>query len=465
MFHTLAALAPLFASFGLLVLGHGLLGTLLAVRMSLDDFSVQSIGLVAACYSVGFIAGARLDGHAIRRVRHIRTFAALSAIAASTTLAFALFVEPVFWAVMRLIYGGAIAGLYMVMESWLNANTPWNQRGKVLAVYSVITYLGLGAGQFLLLAADPRLMNLFLLVAILICLSLVPLTLGRISAPELMAIQPVSLRELYRLQPCGLAGALGSGLIIGPFLGLGPVFAKESGFSSLEIALFMGLTISAGFLLQWPIGVVSDRYRRDRVILAVALHVAVLSLAIILFAGHSTTAVVVLAILWGAFTFTLYPVSVALVNDYLDASQFVPASAGLLFTNSLGMIAGSLAAGEAMAVVGANGLFWIAIVTALGLLAFIGLQRRTWAPRKLPQPVPYQAVPRNSPYASTLDPRSDMGVQLEFDFEAVNPDSPAFADVPAATCDSGDRWRAAQQQRGDTQYAQQQRDLRQHGDP
>lgn len=419
MRYTVLALTPLFASFSLLVVGHGLLGTLLAVRMALDGFSAQAIGLVAACYSIGFIAGARLDGRAIRNVRHIRTFAALSAIAASTTLAFALFVEPVFWAAMRMLYGCSIAGLYMVMESWLNANTPLNHRGRILGLYSVITYLGLGGGQFLLLLADPGTTTLFLLVAMLISLSLVPLTLGRINSPELPDIRPVRLRELYRLQPYGLAGALASGVIIGSFLGLGPVFAKDSGFSSLDISLFMGLTISAGFLLQWPIGAVSDRYSRDAVIMVVSLCVGVLSLAMTWLAGHSVPAVIALAVLWGAFSFTLYPVSLSLVNDHLESSQFVQASAGLLFTNSLGMITGNLAAGELMAFVGAGGLFWVAILTAFGLAAFTGLGRRTPAPPRPSESSRYQAVPRNSPYASALDPRGDAGVQLELDFEGI----------------------------------------------
>lgn len=425
MWHTVSTLAPLFASFGFLVVGHGLLGTLLPVRMAIDDFSIQSIGLIAACYSVGFIIGTRVDARAIRTVRHIRTYAALSAIAACVTLAFVLYVDPVFWAVMRLLYGCAIAGLYMVIESWLNANTPKGQRGRVLGLYSMATYLGFGAAQFLLLAADPGSATLFLLVAMLICLSLVPLTLGDINSPVLIDIRPVGLRELYRLQPAGLCGALGSGIIIGSFFGLGPVFARESGFTILEISLFMGLTISAGFLLQWPIGAISDRYSRQAVIPVVALCVAALSLAMAMLERPGVGTVTALAMLWGAFSFTLYPVSVALVNDYLDPSQFVPASAGLLLTSSIGMIIGNLAAGEAMALVGSSGLFWMAAVAAFALAGVTGLRRRLPAPPFPDASTAYQPLPKNSPYASTLDPRGDMGVQLEFDFAVRETAAPA----------------------------------------
>lgn len=426
------ALTPLFASFSLFVVGHGLLGTLLAVRMTLEGFSEQLIGFVAACYSIGFIVGTRLDGRAIRKVQHIRTFAAMSAIAASTTLALALLVDPMFWAAMRLLYGCSLAGLYMVTESWLNANTPVHDRGKVLGLYSVITYVGLGGGQFLLLVADPQAMSLFLLVTILISLALVPLALMHSSSPELMDIHAVPLRELYRLQPAGLAGALGSGVILGSFINLGPVFAKQSGFSSLEISLFMGLTLSGGFLMQWPIGLLSDRYSRHGVIPVISLCVAALSFAIIYVTGSSVAAVIALAVLWGAFSFTLYPVSVALVNDYVDSAQFVEASAGLLLMSSLGMISGSLAAGQVMAVMGADGLFWIAFATSLGLTLFTGLVRRPQPSPELVDHSRYHVLPRNSPYALALDPRGDVGVQLEFDFESPPPDSPTEAQTQAS---------------------------------
>ena len=431
MRQTLSALTPLLASFGLLVLGHGLLGTLLAVRMTVVGFSAQVIGFVAACYSIGFIVGTRLDSHAIRRVRHIRTFAALSAIAASTTLAFALFVNPLFWAAMRLLYGGSLAGLYMVMESWLNANTPWHLRGKILGLYSMITYLGIGGGQFLLLCASPRGMTLFLLIGILISLSLVPLALAHISSPELPEIRAVPLRELYQLQPCGLAGAFSSGVIIGSFLGFGPVFAKYSGFSDPELALFMGLTITGGFLLQWPIGILSDRYSRRSVIGVIALCVAIQSFTIAWSAGLGAGPITALSVLWGAFAFTLYPVSVALINDHMEASQFVAASAGLLFANSLGMIAGNLMSGQIVAALGPRSLFWLVALTALALALYSRVARGAVSPvKEVAEAVGYQPLPRNSPYAFALDPRSETSPQLELDFEEVKTPAPETATMP-----------------------------------
>lgn len=420
-------LIPLFASFALLVVGHGLLATLLGIRMSLAHFSMQSIGVVSACYSVGFVLGTRLDGRAIRNVLHIRTFAALCAIAAACVSAFVLFVDPVFWALLRLIYGACIAGLYMVVESWLNANSGRGERGKILGLYSAITYLGFGGGQFLLLVDTPGSGHLFLLVSSLVTMSLVPIALARIEPPEVADIRPMRLQDVYRLQPSGFAGALAAGVVIGSFLGMSPVFAKASGFSTLQISLFMGLTICGGFVLQWPIGMISDRYSRRYVISLVSLCIAVLSAVIALLDARSVITMITLATVWGAFSFTLYPVSVALINDRIEATKFVPASAALLFLYSLGMIAGNLGAGQAMAMWGRSGLFWIgaSASTALALFTVLAPSERP-ADAAVAHPG-YQALPRNSPYASFLDPRGESHVQLELDLHAVVPASAVSA--------------------------------------
>lgn len=408
-------LIPLFASFALLVIGHGLLGTLLGIRMSLAHFSMQSIGVVSACYSVGFVLGTRLDGRAIRNVLHIRAFAALCAIAAACVCAFVLFVEPVFWALLRLIYGVSIAGLYMVVESWLNANSGRAERGRILGLYSAITYLGFGGGQFLLLFDTPGNSHLFLLVSLLITMSLVPIALARVGPPEVADIQPMKLREVYRLHPCGFAGALAAGVVIGSFLGMGPVFAKASGFSSLQISLFMGLTICGGFVLQWPIGIISDRHSRRHVISVVSLCIAVLSAAIAILDARSVFTVIILAMAWGAFSFTLYPVSVALINDRIAATKFVPASAALLLLYSLGMIAGNLSAGQVMAMWGRSGLFLVGALASTGLVLFTVLAPSEKSAKTIAADPGYQALPRNSPYASFLDPRGETGTQLELD--------------------------------------------------
>lgn len=416
----IASFVALFASFGLLLTGGGLLGTLLSVRMSLEAFPTSVIGLVAACYSLGFILATRVCDRFIRGVGHIRTFAALAALAASTTLVYPLIVSPALWAVMRLGYGFAIAGLYMVVESWLNDRTPNEQRGRIFGIYSVVTYAGLGGGQFLLAGGDPAGFELFSLSAILIVLALVPVTIARSRSPTLEVVHYVSWRELYEASPLGLVGAGMAGVINGAFLGLAPVFARGAGFSNAGVAALMGLTIVGGFLLQWPIGRLSDRYNRRWVIMVVSLAVAALSAAIVAATPFGERPVIALAVAWGGVAFTLYPLTVSLTNDFMAPSQLLSASAGLLLVHGVGMIIGPLAAALLMERVGPAGLFWTMAATGAALAAYAALRQRLGPAIDLEEFSSYHEVPRNTPYGSWLDPRSEP-LQMEFDFRGDEP--------------------------------------------
>ncbi|MCS4503163.1 putative MFS-type transporter YcaD [wastewater metagenome] len=425
----------LFLSFGLLLVGGGLLGTLVGVRMTMEWFPTQVIGLVAASYSVGFVLATRICGRVIARVGHIRTFAALAVIAATSTLAYPIFIEPVVWGGMRLVYGFAIAGLYMVVESWLNDRTPPEYRGQVFGVYSVVTYVGLGGGQFLLVFSDPAGFELFSLSAALIGLALVPVTITRTSSPELREVVPVRLRELYAASPLGVVGCAAAGVINGSFLGMGPVYAKGAGFSQSMIAILMGVTIVGGFLLQYPIGRLSDLYNRRDVIATVAAAVAIVSGAMVALTAHSTGAVVGLSVLWGGLAFTLYPLSVSLTNDFMDASRMLGASAGLLLVHGAGMIAGPVATSQLMGLVGPTGLFWTLGATALALAGFALLRQRVGPPLSISETSGYQMGPSSTPYTGTFDPYAESGIQMEFDFDGD--DGAGTADEEAAAPDAG----------------------------
>ena len=423
MHHTLSPFIALFASFGLLLAGGGLLTTLVGVRMSEEAFPTEIIGVVTACYSVGFVIATRVCAGIISRVGHIRSFAAFAAMAAISTLVYPLLIEPWLWAVMRLAYGFSLAGLYMVTESWLNDRTPSERRGQVLGVYSIVSYVGLGGGQFLLLTGRSGSFELFSLAAMLIAAAVVPVTITRITSPELPVVERVGLRDLFNASPLGVVGSALAGTISGAFLGLAPVYARGTGFSDAGIALLMGLSILGGFLLQWPIGHLSDRFNRRDVLMGVSFSMMACSLAIVYATGRSEPAIIALAVLWGGLAFTLYPISLSLANDFLEPRQMLGASAGLLLVHGVGMIGGPLVASQLMALIGPPGLFWTLTGAGLLLGSFAWLRQRVGPPIPVGEPSTYRVVPREGVYAGGLDPRYEE-VQLEFEFEADAPEAP-----------------------------------------
>jgi len=217
----IAATWPLLLGMGVLMLGAGLQSTLLGLRATAEGFPPQVTGIIMSGYYVGYLAGTAAAPRLLRQVGHIRVFAALAAVASATILVQAAFVEPVVWVAMRLTSGVCFAGIYVVAESWLNDRATPAHRGRLLSVYMLVLYVGLGAAQFLILPANPNTTTPFMLVSVLISLSMVPIVVSAQQAPEPLVPRKVRYRDLYQLAARGGRGVgfrddLGGRLLDGP---------------------------------------------------------------------------------------------------------------------------------------------------------------------------------------------------------------------------------------------------------
>lgn len=405
-----AVLFPLFALFsgiGILLVGNGLLGTLLSVRTVVLGYSVEVTGLVMSAYFVGFIVGSVQCVGLIERAGHVRTFAALASVASAASLAYILFVSPLAWSILRAISGFCFAGLFMVTESWLNERSDNTNRGRVLSSYTLVNLFALAMGQFFLTVPDPGGFELFCLSSILVSLGLVPIALTRTTAPAPPRAEPMGLSRLYAASPVGMVGSFASGLAIGAFWTMAPVFGGLLELSNADIATFMSATILGGLLSTWPVGRLSDRYDR-RIVIALSASASGLSgVALALAAGESRLALLILAPAFGAASFPLYSLAVAHTNDFLDRGDLVAATSGLLLIYGIGAILGPMAAGVAMGMLGPGGLYYYigAIMGCLVLFAAYRVRRRPTVPAEEKDPV--VPVPRTTHVAYELDPRME----------------------------------------------------------
>ena len=246
--------------------GAGLFGTLVGVRGDLEGFPVSVNGLISAAYYGGFLIGSRLALNALGQVGHIRVYAALASILAATIIAFGLVVSPPAWVAMRFLTGLCLAGQYVVAESWLNQLTGNESRGRLLAVYGLVTTGAFGVGQLMFGPVDPRAMTGFGVAAILICLAVAPVALSEDAGPPAITVPArMSLRELLRIVPTGVGTSLLVGVAHGGFLGLSALYAVRAGLGTGEIALFVAAPMIGGLLLQWPISAASDDIDRRAV--------------------------------------------------------------------------------------------------------------------------------------------------------------------------------------------------------
>ncbi|MGY6554822.1 MAG: MFS transporter [Wenzhouxiangella sp.] len=339
------AIATLLIGVGVILIGNGLLGTLLGVRGELEGFSNSLMGVIMGAYFLGFVIGTFVVPKVIRRVGHVRMFAALASVASVATLTHGLLVHPAVWMLGRVIMGLCIVGIYIVIESWLNSQTSNENRGHVFSAYMTTTLIGLGLGQLLLMAGDVETLFLFALASVLLSLGLVPVALTRVQEPVIHDVERLGLKRIYQASPSGVVGAVFSGVGSGALWGLGPVFAAGIGLSKLGISGFMALTILGGILLMWPVGRLSDRYDRRLVLMGACLATAVAAMTAFALTSVNTYFVLLGGFLYGAFGFSVYSLSVAHTNDHVDRSQMLETSATLQLLWGSGAVVGPVLAG------------------------------------------------------------------------------------------------------------------------
>lgn len=388
-----------------LMAGAGSISTLASVRLEAAGAGAPLIGLVGAAYFADLTLGSLRAPAMIRRVGHIRAFAAFVSLLSASTLAYVLHQGPALWLPLRLVDGICIAGVYVCLESWLNDRAEPRERGAVLGGYMISLYAGQAVGQFLLNVSDVSAARPFLLASILISLAVLPVTLTKSPGPTLGEFHALSLRRLYAASPLGLVGTAAAGLVLGAFYALGAVYARRIGLGLAEVAGFMSAVILGGVALQWPLGWLSDRFDR-RAVIVWSLAGTVVTAAGLALAGAPGVLLLLGGGLFGGLSFALYPLCVAHTNDHLSPEQRVAASGGLVLVYSVGAAIGPLAGGAALAAFGAPGLFGAVAVFAAAAVAF-GL----WRLRVRPSPPeeaqqPYQPRPHTTPMAAALDPLS-----------------------------------------------------------
>ncbi|MDX2313145.1 MAG: MFS transporter [Gammaproteobacteria bacterium] len=412
MFSAIRSAWALLFGLALLMAGNGLQGTLLGVRASIEGFSTQTTGFVMTGYYVGFLLGSILGPKLVKNVGHIRVFAALASILSAAMLLHSIFVEPITWFAIRVMNGFAVAGLYLVVESWLNDAATNRTRGQLLSVYMVILLGGMAAGQFLLNVADPAGFELFILVSVLVSLSLVPISLSVTRAPKFDTPSRVSWRTMYESSPLGVVGCFIVGIAQGALLGMGAVYANEIGMGVADVSLFMAMTLAGGMVLQWPIGRLSDIFDRRVIITAVTILAAIVALVGALLGEQSTPILLAAIFVFGGLCFSLYSLCIAHSNDHLQPEQMVAASGTLILVGGLGASAGPALAAALMSVFGPAGFFWClcAVHAAIGLFALYRMTRRAAVPtdeQTVYQPMPVRATPlaANITQASIRDHR------------------------------------------------------------
>lgn len=411
----------LLISVALMWTANGLCFTLLAVRLNAEGYSASDVGIVTTGYFVGQLVGAIFCGRMIERVGHVRAFAAFASIVSASVIGYALYVDLTLWTVLRALHGMCIAGTIMVAESWLNGATSNQGRGRLLAVYTIIQYLAMSAGQQLLNLQAPTSFVLFTVASILFSLALVPLVLSRsVSAGEVVPSR-LSFLQLVKISPLGVIGCFAGGALVATLLGLMPVYLGQRGYAVFDIALFMSVIILGGLVVQYPVGRASDFFDRRTVIALTLFAGGGVCFAITLGSDLGFWPLAGMTILYGGIVYALYPLAVSHANDFLDPADLVAASAGLIMAMAVGAALGPLATAVLMEAVGPDGLYMFSggICLSLGGFAVFRMTRRAAVSNE--EQGPYVLLSRTTAASAELDPRADLEGEGELEPDYPSP--------------------------------------------
>ncbi|MBW2543041.1 MAG: MFS transporter [Deltaproteobacteria bacterium] len=383
----------LLLSVAILLTGQGLQSVLLPVRAQIEDLSTLIIGAMGSAYFLGFAVGCVMCPYLVKRVGHIRGFVTMTAVASAAPLVHLMWISPLGWILTRSITGMSFAALYVIIESWLNDRSTNESRGFVLSVYMVINLTVITAGQLMLMLSEPADFHLFALASILVSIAAIPVALTREAQPPPLEVVRFHPMRIISISPVAFVTCAGIGLANGSWWALGPVFASGEQPDATLTAIFMSACVIGGAIGQWPLGRISDRMDRRRVIIGAALLAALTGLALLHAKTHVPHLLYAVSALWGAAAFPIYALAVAHANDAARREELVEVSSGLLLTYAAGAVVGPVIASSFMQTFGPGALFVHTTVVHLGLAGFT----LAWLRRK--PAIPFED---RAPFAESL---------------------------------------------------------------
>lgn len=412
MIKSIVRLSSLLLSVALLLTGHGLQLALVPMRAQINGWTSIEVGYLSSVYFIGFLVGCFSIPRLVARIGHIRTFAVLTAVMTASLLGLSLGDSYLWWMLLRLACGIAIVGLYLVIESWLNSQVTNEVRGSVLSAYTAIVLAGLAGGQLLLNVAAPEGERLFVIAAMLVVVAALPICLTRSNQPAAIPAARFSPMLVIRTSRAGTTGSFISGCVSGSFYGLGPVYGLQAGMSVVQISLMMALGIMGGALLQLPLGRLSDRIDRRRVICGAMAMGAVVAAIIFILPQPLTP---YLMFFFGACAMPIYALSLAHASDHVGPDTFLEVGTGLLMINAVGSIFGPLLTALAMERFGPQSYFvFLSMALLVGALIIVFFIRsRLQSAEHFHEFSP--ATSASAQGAIQMDPRSEFEDESELE--------------------------------------------------
>ncbi|SNZ20390.1 MFS transporter [Cohaesibacter gelatinilyticus] len=375
MVQAVAPVASLLFSVVLLLIGHGLQSTIIPLASKVMEFPDLSIGLAASAYFAGFVMGGIISPHLVVRAGHIRGFAVMVSSMSAAALLHPLLADQYAWILFRFTTGFCVAGLYLIIESWLNEFADNTNRGLIMSIYIVVNYAAFTTGQLLATLSDPENFFLFAIASIIISVAVMPVAMTKAAQPAPIAVVKLELFKVFRTAPAAIVAALLVGSVQGSHISFAAIYAVDKGYETLSQApVFAAVFVIGGMIGQWPIGRISDRFDRRIVLLIISIFGILGSLLISSFDKAPFMLLLLMGGFIGAMVQPAYSLAAAHGYDHAETEGYVKMAAGLLVAFGIGSTLGPFITSIMMSYFGPDALFLFPAVM-LALLCLYLVQR------------------------------------------------------------------------------------------
>ncbi|RLQ88350.1 MFS transporter [Notoacmeibacter ruber] len=351
----------------LIMIGNGMQSTLMGVRGEIEGFSTFALSLVTSGYFLGFLVGSRITPVLIRKVGHVRSFAALGSLMSAVLIAYPLLTDPWSWTLLRIVLGFSISGIYVTSESWLNDSATNETRGALLSAYMLAQMAGLVGAQGLVNVGDAASSVPFILASIFVSLAFTPVLLSAVPLPAVEAVKPMTLRELYDRSPTATVGTAIVGAVIAAQMGMAAVYGAKIGLNVRDVSIFIASIFLGSLIFQYPVGRLSDLMDRRILIITLSVVGGVASLFPFFIQG-SFLVLLVAGLFAGGVASPLYSLMIAYTNDYLEREDMPAAASGMIFIYGVGAVSGPIIIGQAMEMAG-PAIFWVLMTILFAMIA------------------------------------------------------------------------------------------------
>lgn len=321
----------------LLTLAIAVLNTLVPLWLAHENLPTWQVGMVSSSFFTGNLLGTLVTGSLIKRVGFNRSYYLASLIFAAGCAGLGLMVGFWSWMVWRFIAGVGCAMIWVVVESALMCSGTSRNRGRLLAAYMMVYYVGTVLGQLMVSKLPTDLMSVLPWVTGMILAAILPLLFTRIVNQQSEHQEVTHVWPMLRLRQArlGVNGCIISGIVLGSLYGLMPLYLNHQGVSDSGIGFWMAVMVSAGIVGQWPIGRLADRFGR-LLVLRVQVFVVIMGCLAMLSSAAMASALFIL----GAAGFTLYPVAMAWACEKVEHHQLVAMNQALLLSYTIGSLLG-----------------------------------------------------------------------------------------------------------------------------